>query len=166
MLVDTGVFWAINSTEAHQRRSIPRAARHLKQQSLTRRQHECFSSHSAIERPCTGPVEKIQTSMIWQHSKFGFKWSCALNVRQKLLEPFFIMQVSLYIFRNAVSRRVQAMGDHSISLILTGRPSFRDLVAAAAIRMGYRPSSPVTGVSVPLITASANAFCSAANAPV
>ena len=34
----------------------------------------------------------------------------------------------------------------SISESLTGRPSFRDLVAAAAIRMGYRPSSPDANV--------------------
>lgn len=55
---------------------------------------------------------------------------------------------------------------HSISLIFTGRPSFMDFVAAAAIRMGARPSSPVTCVSVPLMTASAKACCSAAKAMV
>ena len=40
------------------------------------------------------------------------------------------------------------------------------LVAAAAMRMGARPSSPVTWVCVPLMTASAKAFCSAAKAMV
>ena len=54
----------------------------------------------------------------------------------------------------------------SISLIFTGRPSFMDLVAAAAMRIGARPSSPVTCVSVPLMTASAKALCSAAKAMV
>lgn len=54
----------------------------------------------------------------------------------------------------------------SISLIFTGRPSFMDLVAAAAMRIGARPSSLVTCVSVPLMTASAKALCSAAKAMV
>ncbi len=53
-----------------------------------------------------------------------------------------------------------------ISLSLTGRPSLRDFVAAAAMRMGARPSSPVTWVCVPLMTASAKAFYSAAKAMV
>ena len=52
----------------------------------------------------------------------------------------------------------------SISLIFTGRPSFRDFAAAAAIRMGYSPSSPVTRGSVSWSTASEKARCSAAKA--
>ena len=55
---------------------------------------------------------------------------------------------------------------HSTSSIFTGLPSFRDFVAAAAIRTGYSPSIPVTGVSLSFSTASTNAWISDTNAPV
>ena len=52
----------------------------------------------------------------------------------------------------------------SISESLTGRPSARDFPAAIAIRTGCSPSSPFTGTSLSLMTASMKSFSSAMNA--
>lgn len=71
----------------------------------------------------------------------------------------------------ALSSRTVPQGEIRGLLILDladlhRQSSFMDLVAAAAMRIGARPSSPVTCVSVPLMTASAKALCSAAKAMV
>lgn len=53
--------------------------------------------------------------------------------------------------------------NYSISLSLTGRFSFSDLLAAMAISMGLRPSSAVTGVGLLFSTASTKSRISAMN---